>query len=204
MPIAPATTPPPSCWRAERPRARTLARPPVGETLLELDAVTRRFPGALTRPGCAAPRRQSRSMVSGFAVRRGEAIGILGGAGAGKSVLLRLIAGLGRAQSGQLGASPASAYRGSDLPHEAQVRMAMVLPNPHTAFNPDLPVGLTLTEPLRVEEQLLIDEQADGLAEAVRLVGASSPISSIACRRPSHRRSCSASRSPVRWSAAPA
>lgn len=154
---------------AERPRTRTLARPPVGETLLELDAVTSRFPGALTTWLRRTPATVALDGV-GFAVRRGEAVGILGGAGAGKSVLLRLIAGLGRAQSGQL-AFARQPYRGSDLPHEAQVRMAMVLPNPHAAFNPDLPVGLTLTEPLRVEEQLLIDEQADGLAEAVRLVG---------------------------------
>ena len=43
--------------------------------------------------------------------------------------------------------------------------------DPQAAFNPDLPVGLSLTEPLRVEEQLLIDEQADRLVEAVRVVG---------------------------------
>lgn len=154
---------------AERPRTRTLARPPVGETLLELDAVTRRFPGPMQTWLRRAPAMVALDGVS-FAVRRGEAIGILGGAGAGKSVLLRLIAGLGRAQSGQL-AFARQAYRGSDLPHEAQVRMAIVLPDPHTAFNPDLPVGFTLAEPLRVDEHLLIDEQAESLAEAVRLVG---------------------------------
>ena len=52
----------------------------------------------------------------------------------------------------------------------------MLFPDPHAAFNPGLPVGLTLTEPLRVEEQLLVDEQAEGLVEAVRVVGLSPEI----------------------------
>lgn len=154
---------------AERPRTRTLARPPVGEILLELDKVTLRGSrpkGKWLRP---APRPLVLDLVS-LAVRRGEAIGLLGSAKAGKSTLLRLAAGFGRATSGQL-SFDRQPYRGSDLPREAQVRMAFVFSDPRAAFNPALTVGMTLTEPLRVEEQLLVDEQADGLAEAVRAVG---------------------------------
>jgi peptide/nickel transport system ATP-binding protein len=154
---------------AERPRTRTLARPPVGEVLLEFDKVTLRGtrpPGAWLRP---QPRPLVLDLVS-FTVRRGEAIGLLGGAGAGKSALLRLAAGFGHAGSGRLSFAR-QPYRGNDLPRETQVRMALVFSDPRAAFNPALPVGVTLTEPLRVEEQLLVDEQADGLAEAVRAVG---------------------------------
>src|SRR5690606_22238913 len=43
--------------------------------------------------------------------------------------------------------------------------------DPRRAFNPALPVGVSLTEPLRVEETLLVEEQADRLVEAVRAVG---------------------------------
>lgn len=154
---------------AGKPRTRTMARPPIGEPLLELHGVSRRFSDPASRLWNRKPPRTALDNIT-LSVRRGEAVGLLGGAGAGKSVLLQLVAGLGRASSGQLGFDRVP-YRGSDLAHEARARISFMFPDPHAAFNPDLPVGLSLTEPLRVEEQLLIDEQADRLVEAVRVVG---------------------------------
>lgn len=149
---------------ADRPRTRTMARPPIGEPLLELHGVTKRI---------AAPALWSRKPAIAalddvtFSLRRGEAVGLLGGPGSGTTLLLQLIAGLGRASTGRL-AFDRQPYRGSDIPRDARARIGFLFPDPHAAFNPDLPVGLSLTEPLRVEEQLLIDEQADRLLEAVR------------------------------------
>jgi ABC-type glutathione transport system ATPase component len=154
---------------AGKPRTRTMARPPIGEPLLELHGLGKRF----AAPGSRLWQRQPPVAVLEnitLSVRRGEAVGLLGAAGAGKSQLLRLIAGLGRASSGQL-AFDRTPYRGDDLPREARARLSVLFPDPRSAFNPDLAVGLSLTEPLRVEEQLLIDEQADRLVEAVRVVG---------------------------------
>ncbi len=154
---------------AFRPGARTAMRPQVGEPLLEFDAVERRIGGS----GPPLLRRPPGKVVvtpTTLAVGRGEAVGLLGGAGSGKSVLLRLAAGLGRCSGGAL-RFDGDAYHGDDLPAERRSAIAMVFSDPHRAFNPALPVGLSLTEPLRVEQQLLVDEQADQLVEVVRAVG---------------------------------
>ncbi len=150
-------------------RTRTMARPPIGEPLLELRSVTKRFDGPLARWWQQAATPAALENLS-FTVRRGEAVGLLGGAGAGKSLLLSLVAGLGRTSAGQIDFERHS-YRGANLPRDARKRIAFLFPDPYAAFNPDLAVGLTLTEPMRVEEQLLIEEQADRLVEVVRVVG---------------------------------
>jgi ABC-type glutathione transport system ATPase component len=154
---------------ASRPRSRTMARPPIGDGLLAFDAVTRRttdWSGWPFRRGHAPPALSNLS----FTVRRGQAIGLLGRTGAGKSLLLRLAAGLVRPSSGRITLA-GRRYRG--IPTDGRERIAMLFPDPHAAFNPGLPVGLSLTEPLHVEEQLLVDEQVGVLVEAVRVVGLS-------------------------------
>jgi ABC-type glutathione transport system ATPase component len=138
----------------ERLRARTLMRPPIGEPILELDGVTKTYRRGLPRFG--PPPVEALNGI-GFAVRQGEAVGILGPAGAGKSTLLRLIAGLERPTGGQL--------------RRRQGLVGYVFSDPRRAFNPTLPVGMSLTEPLRVEQTLLVEEQADRLVEVGRAVG---------------------------------
>lgn len=154
---------------AGRPRTRTMARPPIGDPLLELHGLGKRFADPASH---IWKRRPPISVLENItlSVRRGEAVGILGAAAAGKSQLLRLVAGLDRASTGRL-AFERTPYHGDDLAREARARISLLFPDPHAAFNPGLAVGLSLTEPLRVEEQLLIDEQADRLVEAVRVVG---------------------------------
>jgi ABC-type glutathione transport system ATPase component len=150
---------------AERPRTRTLMRPPIGEPLLEVNGLSKRF-------GANALLRQAgKTALSGvsFSVRRGEAVGLVGAAGSGKSTLLRLVAGLGRASIGHM-LFNRERYRGSDLTPEGLAGISFVFPDPRGAFNPDLPIGVSMTEPLRLEQQLLVEEQADRLVEALRVV----------------------------------
>ncbi len=144
---------------AGRPRSRTMARPPIGDTLLAFDRVTMHRPG---RRGWPFRRERAVPLLSGVSValRSGQAIGLLGPAGAGKSQLLRLAAGVVQPDAGRVVAA-------------GRARIAMLFSDPHAAFNPRLPVGLTLTEPLRLEAELLVDEQAERLVEAVRVVGLS-------------------------------
>lgn len=138
----------------ERVRTRTLMRPPIGEPILEVDGLAksyRRGPPWLGPPPVAA------LAGIGFAVRQGEVVGVLGPGGAGKSTLLRLVAGLERPSAGRIARRPGM--------------VGYVFPDPRRAFNPTLPVGVSLTEPLRVEQTLLVEEQADRLVDAVRAVG---------------------------------
>jgi len=138
----------------ERLRTRTLMRPPIGEPVLELHGVAKSYRRGLPRLG--PPPVEALKGV-GFAVRQGEVVGVLGPAGAGKSTLLRLIAGLETPSAGRIG--------------RRQGLVGYVFPDPRRAFNPTLPVGVSLTEPLRVEQTLLVEEQADRLVDAVRAVG---------------------------------
>ena len=138
----------------ERVRTRTLMRPPIGEPVLELDGVTKSYRRGLPRLG---PPPVTALAGIGFAVRQGEVVGILGPPGAGKSTLLRLIAGLEQPSAGHIG--------------RRQGLVGYVFSDPRRAFNPTLPVGVSLTEPLRVEQTLLVEEQADRLVEVVRAVG---------------------------------
>ncbi len=138
----------------EKVRTRTLMRPPIGEPVLELDGVARTYRRGLSWIG--PPPVDALGGVS-FAVRRSEVVGVLGPPGAGKSTLLRLIAGLEQPSAGHIQRRPGM--------------VGYVFSNPRRAFNPALPVGVSLTEPLRVEQTLLVEEQADRLVEVVRAVG---------------------------------
>ncbi len=138
----------------ERLRTRTMMRPPIGEPILEVDGVSRTYRRGLPRLG--PPPVEALTGI-GFAVRQGEVVGVLGPAAAGKTTLLRLVAGLDKPSAGRIGRRPGL--------------VGYVFPDPRKAFNPTLPVGVSLTEPLRVEQTLLVEEQADRLVDAVRAVG---------------------------------
>lgn len=138
----------------QRLRTRTLMRPPIGEPILEIDGVAKRFRQG---PRWLRPPQEDTLKGVSFSVREGEVVGLMGPGGAGKSTLLRLIAGLERTNAGRI----------SRLPGQ----VGFVFADPRKAFNPTLPVGVSLTEPLRVEETLLVEEQADRLVEVVRAVG---------------------------------
>jgi ABC-type glutathione transport system ATPase component len=138
----------------QRLRTRTLMRPPIGEPILELAGVGKTFRRGLPRLG---PPPVEALKGIGFAVRQGEVVGVIGPGGAGKTALLRLIAGLDAPNTGHIGRRPGL--------------VGFVFSDPRRAFNPTLPVGVSLTEPLRVEQTLLVEEQADRLVEVVRAVG---------------------------------
>ncbi len=138
----------------ERLRTRTLMRPPIGEPILEVDGLAKAYRRGLPRIG---PPPLVALTGIGFSVRQGEVVGLLGPVGAGKSTLLRLVAGLDKPSAGRIGRRPGM--------------VGYVFPDPRRAFNPTLPVGVSLTEPLRVEQTLLVEEQADRLVDAVRAVG---------------------------------
>lgn len=138
----------------QRLRTRTLMRPPIGEPILELAGVGKSFRQGLPRLG---PPPVEALKGIGFAVRQGEVVGVIGPGGAGKSTLLRLVAGLDTPSTGHIGRRPGL--------------VGFVFSDPRRAFNPTLPVGVSLTEPLRVEQTLLVEEQADRLVEVVRAVG---------------------------------
>ena len=99
---------------------------------------------------------QAVTPVSGVSlhVRRGEALGIVGESGCGKSVTLRAIAGLLPRNARASGALRFAVDGEHLVPYEpARVRargIAMIFQEPMTALNPTMRVGDLIAEPMRV------------------------------------------------------
>lgn len=140
---------------ASKLRMRTLSRPPIGLDLLVVRGVG--LPG------------RAESDIS-FRVRRNETLVVLGGAGSGKSLVGRIVAGVERAPTGVLEYEHDN-YHGLDLPRHRRREIGLIFGDAAASFDPDLPVGAALTEALRLEPQLLDEEQGERLLETIRVVG---------------------------------
>lgn len=96
---------------------------------------------------------------AGFAVDRGETLGIVGESGSGKSVSVRAVMGLvrppGRVTSGSV------VFDGHDMRTLSQRqlrrfrgrRIALVPQDPMTSFNPVIPIGAQITEMIRLHDR---------------------------------------------------
>jgi peptide/nickel transport system ATP-binding protein len=150
-----------------RPQQKSHARQDIGDEVLALEDVTR----YARLPWLPLPdrRRTLLSRVS-LRVRRGEGVGVIGRAGAGKTVLLRVVAGLVRPDAGRIEVDRVP-YGASEALSAIRPPLGLVGARPREALNPELPIGSSLAEPLRPEQQLIVEEQAGHLVEAVRAVG---------------------------------
>src|SRR5579859_1886299 len=103
-------------------------------------------------------------------VRRGEALALVGESGSGKSTLARAIAGIQRADRGQIKLDgkvlPARRRSRAD-----QRRIQMVFQDPYSSLNPRLTVGSMLRELLRVHHVVPSAEVNGYSRELLRLVG---------------------------------
>lgn len=154
---------------SRRVRARTLMRAPIGTPLLDVEGLEVVYPDherLLRRrpPVCAL------ADVS-FALRRGEALAIVGQSGAGKSTLARVIAGLQASRRGRIVYEGHHAYRGRDLPLLVRPQISLLFADPRRAFDPRLTLGESIAEPLLLDDHHTLEEQTDRLLDVLTGVG---------------------------------
>ena len=118
-------------------------------TLLAMRGVTQTY--ALPRQGLLGPRPRLTVLSDvDFGVAQGEAVGLVGESGAGKTTLTRILTGLERPQTGQVLFDGADVWAG-DAALRARFRRAVqvVMQNPRSSLDPRMRVGVSLLEPLR-------------------------------------------------------
>jgi len=123
----------------------------VSTPLLELRELHKHYPARTS--AWLAPAPQPLRAVDGvsFAIERGEAFGLVGGSGCGKSTVARLATGLLEPSAGsirfdgvELAGRPPRAWRA------VRPRLQIVFQDPHAALDPRQRVHSILTEPLRI------------------------------------------------------
>jgi peptide/nickel transport system ATP-binding protein len=115
-----------------------------------------------------------------FTLERGEALGVAGESGSGKTMLVRTLMGIGPSRAVVSGRV---VLDGADLltmpkrerRHRLGRSIGIVFQNPMTALNPVVPIGRQITEGMRLHHSLRRAEAQRRAAELLALVGISEP-----------------------------
>lgn len=121
---------------------------------MELTGVTRRFehrPGLLQRLGGLIGQPVAARTVHAvdhvdLAIRRGEALGLVGESGCGKSTLGRMIAGILPQSEGRVVFDGKPVMGGDAKPLKTTTRVQMVFQDPFASLNPRFCIGDTIAE----------------------------------------------------------
>jgi len=144
---------------------------PTTAPLLEVRSITKTFP---VREGILRRVRAHVHAVSdaSLTIRFGETVGLVGESGSGKSTFGRLALRLIEPTSGDV------VFEGQPVDGDAPTRQLrrhaqMVFQDPYSSFDPLLPTGVSVAEPLQVHMRLSAKERTERLHELVALVGLS-------------------------------
>jgi oligopeptide transport system ATP-binding protein len=117
-----------------------------------------------------------------LAVSKGETLGIVGESGCGKSVTMMSLLGLipcppGMIANGEalFGQEDLLRFSRSDLEKVRGAKIGIIFQDPMTSFNPLLPIGKQIAEPVRLHEGLSKKEAADRVVEMLTRVGIPNP-----------------------------
>jgi peptide/nickel transport system ATP-binding protein len=133
------------------PTTPQIPAPGIGDPLLEVSNLTMHFPvlqGTLIKRRVGAVQ-----AVDGldFTVRTGEALGLVGESGCGKSTTGRLVARLLEPTAGKI------TYKGQDITHASRKDMApvrseiqMIFQDPYASLNPRHTVGTIVAGPMEI------------------------------------------------------
>ncbi len=141
------------------------------QALLEVEGVTKHFPVRRGAFGSVLGTVRAVENVS-FDIRRGEALGLVGESGCGKSTVAKLITCLHRPTAGRirLGGMTISELPESRL-RKIRSRVQMVFQDPYSSLNPRMTAGEIVGEPLREHGRGSAKERRERVAALFRQVG---------------------------------
>ena len=140
-----------------------------GAVLLEADDLVRSY--RLPRRRLFEPARRFRAVDGvSLTIRRGEAVGLVGGSGCGKSTLARLLLALDEPDEGTIRFDGERIGAG-DVPKNVRRRMQVVFQDPSGSFDPRHRVARVVAEPLFSHRGLSTADKRERAAEALREVG---------------------------------
>jgi oligopeptide/dipeptide ABC transporter ATP-binding protein len=142
-----------------------------GSVLVRIENLKKHFP---VRIGAYAEHKATVQALNGvsFNIHQGETLGLVGESGCGKSTAGQTILQLHRPTSGKV------YYRETDITQlkEKQLRtlrpkMQIIFQDPYSTLNPRMTVGAAIAEPMQVHHLVPNNNQADKVAELLRIVG---------------------------------
>ncbi|KRC65795.1 ABC transporter ATP-binding protein [Aeromicrobium sp. Root236] len=108
-----------------------------------------------------------------FDLCRGESLGIVGESGSGKSTTARILVGLETKTAGEISIETEAA-RGRAEARRARARaVQMIFQDPYQSFDPKMPIGAAIEEPLRLHTELTRAQRALKVAVLLDQVGLS-------------------------------
>ena len=157
---------------AAKPTRRRLTTREIGTPLLELSGISKRF----KLPGPLWAKKQYLQALDDISltIKEAECVGLVGPSGCGKTTLSRIIAGLDKAQRGNIrfDGQEISQQRGQ-MPKAARRELSMVFQDPFGSFDPRLTMAQSLYEPLNLMPELGQAERRDRVEMALERVGLS-------------------------------
>lgn len=156
----------------DAPGAISSEQPQPEEILLDVQHLSKRFPVVSSRLSKSRDYIHAVSDVS-FQIKKGEAFGLVGESGCGKTTIGKILVNLYRASAGAI------FYKGVDLaalkPKERKKYhrdIQMIFQDPYSSLNPRMKVGDIIAEPI-ITNKLMpaaeVEDRVDNLLECVGL-----------------------------------
>lgn len=106
-----------------------------------------------------------------FDLCRGESLGIVGESGSGKSTAARILVGLETKTAGEISIETETARGRADTRRARARAVQMIFQDPYQSFDPKMPIGAAIEEPLRLHTELTKSQRAHKVARLLDQVG---------------------------------
>ncbi|MCH3943390.1 MAG: oligopeptide/dipeptide ABC transporter ATP-binding protein [Atopobiaceae bacterium] len=147
---------------------------PDNDILLDVQHLTKSFVAESNLFGKPTSFVQAVDDVS-FQIKRGEAFGLVGESGCGKTTIGKMLVGLIRPTAGEIVFDGRNITRLSEKDRRALCKdIQLIFQDPYASLNPRMTIGNIIAEPIRTNNLMPADQVDDRVAELLECVGLAS------------------------------